>query len=115
MKALARVAERFMDNKDLWMKAIDNYSAYTSGQQKLLKIFINTAVDNVVVASVSDLNEVSKISKPSIYRCLERFQTDGIIEPIKEGNIRLNSYRLKTSKIDDITERYLKKKSLMIK
>lgn len=103
------------DNKALLLEAIDNYSLYTINQKTILKTLIDIEVDGIVVASILDLKTMLKISRPSIYRALERFQADGIIETINESGNKLSALKIKQAKLNEILEHFLKKEKFLRK
>lgn len=102
-------------DKELLLEAIDNYSAYTSNQRKLLKIFINIAMENIVKANIPELSKLSSVSRPTIYRYIDFFKREGIIDILNDTATTLNSFRLNINKLDDIIEYHLKKENILRK
>ncbi len=101
-----------MNDKEFLVKAIDNYACYTKARRKLLKIFVNIALEDISIISVTDLQKITKFSKTSIYRAIRTFKADEMIESVLP---RSNIYKINSSKLDVIVRHYLTKQNLLEK
>ena len=101
-----------MKNKELLLEAIDNYNLYTRGQRALLKTLININIDNIATANVSELSELSGMTKPLIYNSLGFLEREEIIEKIKGPNRGIAMFKLKPAKLEEIERIFLKKRDL---
>ena len=100
-----------MKDKYLLLAAIEDYGFYTSTQRKLLKALVNIEMYNTVKAPVLELSRISNMSKASVYRCIDLFKKDGLLELSNKSTAKLNEFTLNPEKLEDIKDSYLKKHS----
>ena len=106
MAGLARVIERHMDNKDLLMKAVDNYEAYSPSYRKILKLLVELSIDDVAYTTVLQLSNILVLSRQVIYEALYVFEKEKIIEIIKKDRGKISSIVLKPNKLNQIVQYY---------
>jgi Fe2+ or Zn2+ uptake regulation protein len=98
-----------MEDKEIVIKAVEGYSFYTKPQRKLLKLLMELENDYVIKLSILELSNISGISRASIYRIIEIFEKDGILQLPPQSNTRLNTITLVPKELDVIKRNYLKK------
>lgn len=103
-----------MEDKKLLIKAIENYTFYTSVQRKLLKLLVQIEINHVVKASILELSKITNISRASVYRILSIFQQDGIISLPNKEHSKLNQIILIPEKLELIRDNFLKKTHLQL-
>jgi Fe2+ or Zn2+ uptake regulation protein len=72
-------------------------------------------MENIVKANIFELSKLSNISRPSIYRYIDSFKKDGVIDILNDDTPTLNSFRLNINKLDDIIKYHLKKENVLRK
>jgi len=102
-----------MNDKELLLKAIDNYSLYTSAQRVLLRTFVSINVNNIIITDVKELSKMLGISKATIYSSLEIFLIGGVIERVKSPNKGIGMLKLISSQLEEIKNIFLKKHELL--
>ena len=65
--------------------------------------------DYVIKLSILELSNISGISRASIYRIIEIFKKDGILQLPPQSNTRLNTITLVSKELEVIKTNYLKK------
>lgn len=113
MAALARVIERFMDNKDLLMEAIDHYELYTPSERAVLKTLVKLCVDDIAIITVLNLSEISHVSRPIVYNALKSMEEDRVIERTKRYKGRLSCFTVKQNKLNDIIKHHNLRKNIL--
>jgi len=103
-----------MTDKELIIKAIENYSFYTISQRLLLKSLYQLASDNCIYASVSEIGKITKISRASIYRILAIFQKDGLISIPNKEKSKLNKIILISEKLEQIKDNFTNKTNMQL-
>jgi len=98
-----------MEDKEIVIKAVEGYSFYTKPQRKLLKLLMELENDYVIKLSILELSNISGISRASIYRIIEIFKKDGILQLPPQSNTRLNTITLVSKELEVIKTNYLKK------
>ncbi len=106
MKALARVAERFMDNKDLIIRAVDEYEAFTPSYRKILKLLIDISVDDITQLSVLQISKISNLSRQLVYEALGVMEQEKLIEIEKKNRGKISGVILKPNKLNEIVKHY---------
>ncbi len=104
-----------MNDKELLLEAIDNYTLYTHAQRTLLKTLVNINIDNTITASAQELSLLCDSTKTTIYKALNLLEKIGTIEKIKGPNKGIGIIKLKPNKLDEIQQIYNKKYSLVKK
>lgn len=94
------------DDKDLLLKAIDEYDIYRPQGRSILKVLVLVAEGDVATITVSKLIEFSKVSRQGTYNTLKYLENDKVIEHIKAPGIKLNSFRLNVTKLNNIVKYY---------
>lgn len=107
-----RYAMSNIDNKELLLAAIDDYSLYTPAQRKLLQVLVNLSVDGTIVTTAIALARNINTTKITIYTALELFKREGLIEIPESQGVKFTSCRLKQSKLNEILSHYIKKLEL---
>ena len=95
-----------MKDKELLMKAIDNYDLYTPHERKVLKTLLLISIDDVAITSILKLSKLSKVSRPVVYKALAAFIKHELIEEIKDARNILNAFKLKRDKLEEIQKHY---------
>lgn len=98
-----------MKDKELLMKAIDSYDAYTPKQREILKTLIGISVNDVAIITPRKLTELLKTTKATVYYSLARLKADEAIISHNEEKERFNTYRLNNTRLEDILTVYKRK------
>jgi hypothetical protein len=98
-----------MKNKELLMKAIDNYDIYVATQKITLKALIDLAIDGIVTISPTALSKLIKIGRGVIYHNLRIFEEDSFIKSTGKSRNRTTLYKLNEVRLNEIVEIYNKK------
>jgi DNA-damage-inducible protein D len=101
-----KIKEETMKDKELLMKAIDNYDLYTPHERKVLKTLLLISIDDVAITSILKLSKLSKVSRPVVYKALAAFIKHELIEEIKDARNILNAFKLKRNKLEEIQKHY---------
>ena len=117
MKALKLINEskNHMNDKELLLEAIDNYTQYTLAQRTVLKTLVSISINNIVKTNAEELSKISGITKATIYSSLKLFLKEGIIEKIEGPNRGIGIIKLISSQLDEIQKIFLKKIELLKK
>jgi hypothetical protein len=86
-------------------EAIISYGKYTDNQRKVLCALVDLSVEGFVFVPVKKLNEITGVTRPTIYAALNVLQIDGII--IKDKD-HAGGFRIQQNKIDLIISLYKK-------
>ncbi len=108
MKALARVAERFMNDKNLLIEAIDHYEAYSPSYRKILKTLVELSIDDIVNISVLQLSKLTLLSRETIYQAFNVMEQDNLIEVVKQAKGKISFIALKAITLNKIIQYYNK-------
>ena len=103
------------DNKELLLAAIDDYDPYNKSQRKLLKAFVELAVNDCVATSITSISKLIGVTRPAIYTNLSLLEKDGFITKIKSAKANLGEYKINHNKLDYIIEVYTKKQNFISK
>lgn len=95
-----------MKDKELMMKAIEEYSLYTPYQRQLLKSLVALSVNDVAIITPSKLARLTKMTRSAVYYALKRFESDGVVIRKKGQNNLINAFRLDALKLEDILTIY---------
>lgn len=107
MKAFARVTEKYMNDNDLLMKAIDSYELYTSSEKAVLKTLIKlSSSDDMAIISVLNLSNISNVSRPIVYKALNILEEHKVIERVNRYKGRLSCFTVKQNKLNEIIKHY---------
>lgn len=87
-------------------KAIDAYSLLTGTQKNILKAMIEIAVNDEVVATIRDLQDITKVTRTSLSAAVSLFDKQGIIELYDIRGIKFTGCKLKQSKLQEIIAHY---------
>lgn len=101
------------ENNKLLNEAIDDYSILTNNQKKLLKIMVQIAVNDRVVASIDDLSKLTKTMRATVTAGIALLEKLEIIEVSKLTGVRFSSCTLNQEKLSDIIVHHQNKKSLL--
>jgi len=115
MAKLAYTVEVHMDNKEQLIEAIDNYAGYSSGCRTILKLLVELSISDIAYVSVSQLSEISSLSKEKIYQALDLFQKDGFVGKNKGKINTTKGITLKSDKLDQLIQFHNKKIELQKK
>ncbi len=107
MKALK--IEQYMNDKTELIEAIDNYTVFTLAQRTLLKTLVRINLNNIVTASVAELCKLTGISKPVVYKSLELFIHQNLIEKMQGPNKGIGILKLNPTQLLEIQQIYNKK------
>jgi len=100
-----------MNNKELLLKAIDNYDEYVLTQRETLKALVNLSIDSVVTVSPTAFSKLIKIRRGIIYHNLKIFEKDKFIIKITKTTKRANVFRLNKIKLDYLIKLYENKRN----
>ena len=95
--------------KDMIIKAIDDYDMYSNNQKKVLKTLVAVSLDNLACVSVSSISEATKIAANSIYVTLRKLENNKCITRERPSGQKTNAYRINMDKINEILNIYKKK------
>lgn len=98
-----------MKNKELLIRAIDNYDIYVETQRLTLKVLIDIAINGIVTISPTALSKLLKIGRGVIYHNLRLLEEDGFIKKTGKSRKRTTLYELNEIKLNEIVEIYNKK------
>jgi hypothetical protein len=98
-----------MKDKELLLKAIDNYDVYAATQRITLRALIDLSIDGVASISPTSLSKLIKIGRGLIYNNLRILQEDGFIKNIGKAKNRIGLYKLNETKLEEIVELHKKK------
>jgi hypothetical protein len=98
-----------MKNKELLIRAVDNYDLYVETQRLTLKALIDIAINGIITISPTALSKLLKIGRGVVYYNLRLLEEDGFIKKIGKGRKRTTSYELNEIKLSEIIEIYNKK------
>lgn len=93
-----------MDNKQLLLKAIDQYDDYTLSQRSILKLLVKISVNEVAVISTNTISRVLKITNQTIHSAIRRFNKDDLVN--YRYNAKLSKIYLNTNKLREIIQRF---------
>lgn len=102
-----------MKDKELLLKAIDNYDLLTQSGKIVLKSLIKLAIDDVVIINIKELSKLSKVSRPAVYSSLKILEDSGFIERQTSPGSRLSSFLLKPQRFNAITNYYTVRKNFL--
>lgn len=97
---------KLMNDTEELKKAIRTFSEYTPSQCKILELFIDIAIDNVVHVSAKYISDKTKIKTSTIYFAINLFLKDRII---KRDSGASKAFILCEEKLNYILETYYKK------
>lgn len=100
-----------MNNKELLLKAIDNYDEYVLTQRETLKALVNLSIDSVVTVSPTAFSKLIKIRREIIYYNLKIFEKDKFIVKITKTTKRANVFRFNKIKLDYLIKLYENKRN----
>jgi DNA-binding MarR family transcriptional regulator len=95
-----------MNDKELLIKAIENYDPYSLSKRKVLKVLVNTSIDGIARISGKRISELVGKSLGNIFLTIRNLEKDGFIERIKSTGEQSFSYKLNPSKMDFIIKLY---------
>ena|ERR1700731_2697212 len=93
-----------MEEKKLFMIAIDHYSKYNKTTKSLLKILITLSVRNETIITVKKLHEIIGCSKTWIYNSIKHLEQDQYIK--RNTNHNINGFIINFAKLKNIVEHY---------
>ena len=100
-------------NQDLLMEAIDNYDMYTLSEKIVLKTLIELAIKDVVIISVLKLSQMTKVSRPIVYKALELFEENKLIKRIKKPKSKVSHFNINSIMFDDIIKNYVLQQNII--
>jgi Fe2+ or Zn2+ uptake regulation protein len=101
-----------MKNKKFLIEAIEKYSFYTKAQRRLLRALVELEEDYLIKATVLELSQLSVMSRASVYRCIDTFKKEKVLEFQDSNSSSLNLFKLNKNKLEEIEKNHLKKLSL---
>lgn len=104
-----------MKDKELLMRAIDNYDLYTPSVALILKTLIELSVDDIAVVSILRLSKLTKVSRPIIYKAIQTFEESGIIERVRKPQHKTSCFYIKPNKLMYIIENYKRQENILNK
>ncbi|CAB4124149.1 MarR-type HTH domain containing protein [uncultured Caudovirales phage] len=102
-----------MKDKELLLKAIDDYDLLTQSGKIVLKSLIKLAIDDVVIINIKELSKLSKVSRPAVYSSLKILEDSGFIERQTSPGSRLSSFLLKPQRFNTIINYYTVRKNFL--
>jgi DNA-binding MarR family transcriptional regulator len=98
-----------MKDKELLIRAVDNYDLYVESQRLTLKALIDIAINGLVTISPTALSKLLKIGRGVIYHNLHLLEKDGFIKKSGKSRKRATLYELNEIKLNEIIKIYNKK------
>lgn len=98
-----------MENKELILKAIDNYSPYKKTRRDIFKILVNQSIAGIVSVNPGEIAGLLKLTDQAILQNLKCIEKDLFIERLPQRVIRYYSYRIREEKIESLLRSYLQK------
>lgn len=104
-----------IDNKELLLKAIEDYEPYTNSQKKLLTALIDIAIDGSVTISVLSLSKLIGFTRAMVYIALAGLENDKAIRKINTKQARISTFEINYPRLNRLIELYLKKQEYLKK
>lgn len=98
-----------IEKEELLLEAIEDYELYSKSQRAMLKILIQTSIDNIASISTSFLMKKLNLSRYSVYLILKQLEKDNLIERIKKDGMRHDCFKINYLGLDHIIQLYQKK------
>jgi len=98
-----------MKNKELLIRAVDNYDPYVESQRLTLKALIDISINGIITISPTALSKLLKIGRGVIYYNLRLLEEDSFVKKTGKGRKRATLYELNETKLHEIIEIYNKK------
>jgi DNA-binding transcriptional regulator GbsR (MarR family) len=102
-----------MKDKSTIIEAINSYDIYSSNQREVMKILVQTSVDNLSSVTADYISDVTNISKPSIYQYLRKLEQDDVVKRTREKGGQKNSFIINQEKLNFIIKLHNNKKSVI--
>jgi len=103
------------NQKEILYKAIKSHSQFSPNQQKILSILLDLEVNGEVIASVADIQEISKITKSTISTSIAFLNKYGVISNTNVNGKKFTGCRFNQEKLEEIVAYYNKKQNLVQK
>jgi Fe2+ or Zn2+ uptake regulation protein len=100
-----------LENTELLISAVQDYEGYNRSQKMLLRAFIELAINDVVVMSITSLSKLTGISRAAIYNALKKLEQDKLIENLNVNGEKNTNFKINRHKFNYILEIYNKKKA----
>lgn len=94
--------------KDLVIRAVQEYDALSISEKKVFIELLNIQVNYMVIASVKSISRQTNCPVPTIYSALKKLRINNYITKIDDQS---HSYKLNTDKIEFIVNVYQNKKA----
>jgi Fe2+ or Zn2+ uptake regulation protein len=94
-----------MEDRELLLKAIDNYDAYSIPQRETLKALLKLSSDGIVIIKPAQLSSLTNLSRTLIYYNLKVFEKEGLIKKLDRVN-RLYRFKIEEDKLKHFIEVY---------
>jgi len=98
-----------MKDKELLLKAIDNYDTYPQKQREILKTLIGISVNDIAIITPRELTKLLNTTKATVYYSLTRLKDDEVIINQNREKERFSTFRLNNTKLEDILNIYKRK------
>ncbi len=96
-------------------EAIKNNKSYTPKQRNILNLFLNIEVNGIVQLSPLEMTEMLNTSRATIYLGLSKLEKDGVIKNVTKKGKHFNTYKLNSTKLEDVLRAYKKKQNYLKK
>ncbi len=100
-----------MENKDLLLKAIDNYSIYSDTKRDVLKQLVRIEVHGTACISGKELSERIQKSKGGVFVALRTLERDGFIKKERKSGQLYSVYKLDQESLRLLIQTYLNKQN----
>jgi predicted transcriptional regulator len=104
-----------ISDKDLVIKAIEDYDLYSKSDKKLLGAFIDLQVANSVMVRINSLSKLMGVTRAMIYNSIKKLMDDGIISRVNTKYSRVSNYSINYSRLEQLVELYNKKQEYLAK
>lgn len=101
-----------IDNKALLIDAINNYDLLTPNERKVLITLIKISVDDIAIINIKKLSEVSKVSRPVIYKALSTYNHYNLLERGDSTRNCMNTFVLKKNNLQNIIKHHLAQRNI---
>lgn len=102
-----------LDDKELMLRAVEDYPVYTKRQRKMLGALVGLSTRGLVTTNVSSLVKVTGMANAAIYTLLGELEQDGAIARIGSPRAPVKAFALKYNRLHLMVESYLSKQEYL--
>jgi len=97
------------DKKEI-IKAIHDYSEFSSNQKKIFEVLLSAAVNGICKVTINHIHDKTKVTRATISHTLSYLKENGFIKTEYKGN-RFTGCEIVTGKLNEIMLHYVAKKN----